>query len=89
MLPPRRFAIEGEHTARERRAIAGRRLYDEMSQMIFDTSATGMTLFEALLDARAIHGGHAPIVEDVKREPMSYDRLVDRLAGAGAAARTR
>ncbi|HEY6815346.1 MAG TPA: MFS transporter, partial [Croceibacterium sp.] len=76
VLPPRRFAIEGGHSARARRAIAGRRLYDEMSRMIFDTSATGMTLFEALLEAREINGSNAAAVEDVKREPMSYGRLV-------------
>jgi len=76
VLSPRRFAIDGDHTAWTRRAIAGRRLYDEMSQMIFDTSSTGMTLFNALLEARHIHGGKAEVVEDVKREPMSYDRLV-------------
>ena len=76
VLPPRRFAIEGEMSARERRAIAGRRLYDEMSRMIFDTSDTNRTLFEALCDARGIHGGKALVVEDVKREPLSYDRLL-------------
>ncbi|MCE7796655.1 acyl-[ACP]--phospholipid O-acyltransferase [Sphingobium sufflavum] len=77
ILPPRRFIIEGEAlTARARRAIAGRQLYDVMSQMIFDTSATDGTLFSALLEARHIHGGAAPVVEDVKREPLSYDRLV-------------
>lgn len=76
VLPPRRFSIEGEMTARTRRAIAGRRLYDEMSSMIFATSRTEETLFEALLDARHIHGGKAAVVEDIKREPMSYDRLV-------------
>lgn len=76
VLPPRHFSIEGDHTARARRAIAGRRLYDEMSQMIFDTSITDTTLFEALLEARHVHGGDATVVEDIKREPMSYDRLV-------------
>jgi acyl-[acyl-carrier-protein]-phospholipid O-acyltransferase/long-chain-fatty-acid--[acyl-carrier-protein] ligase len=76
VLPPRRFAIEGEMTARARRAIAGRRLYDEMSAMIFATSNRDETLFQALLEARHIHGGKAAVVEDVKREPMSYDRLV-------------
>lgn len=76
VLPPRRFAINGEMTARARRAIAGRRLYDEMSAMIFATSSTEETLFDALLEARHIYGGKAPIVEDIKREPMSYDRLV-------------
>jgi acyl-[acyl-carrier-protein]-phospholipid O-acyltransferase/long-chain-fatty-acid--[acyl-carrier-protein] ligase len=76
ILPPRRFAIEGASSARERRAIAGRRLYDEMSEMIFATSNIDRTLFEALLDARQIHGGKALIVEDIKREPLTYERLI-------------
>ncbi|BBE33018.1 acyl-[ACP]--phospholipid O-acyltransferase [Sphingosinicella microcystinivorans] len=76
VLPPRRFSIEGKMSARERRAIAGRRLYDEMSDMIFATSTTDTTLFEALLEARHIHGGKALVLEDVKREPMSYSRLI-------------
>lgn len=76
VLPPRRFVIEGEMTARARRAVAGRRLYDEMSQMMFATSDTDQTLFQALLEAKHIHGAKAPVVEDVKREPMSYARLV-------------
>lgn len=76
VLPPRRFTIEGEMTARARRAIAGRRLYDEMSQMMFATSDTDRTLFEALLEAQHVHGRSALVVEDVKREPLSYGRLV-------------
>ncbi|MET1112220.1 MAG: acyl-[ACP]--phospholipid O-acyltransferase [Allosphingosinicella sp.] len=76
ILPPRRFAIPGEMSARARRAIAGRRLYDELSEMIFATSNVDRTLFEALLDARRIHGGKAAVVEDVKRAPLSYNRLV-------------
>ena len=91
VLPPRRFAIEGEMSARERRAIAGRRLYDEMSRMIFDTTDTGRTLFAALCDARDLHGGKALVVEDVKREPLSYDRLLiaSSLLGRKLAAITR
>jgi len=85
VLPPRHFAIEGEMSARERRAAAGRRLYDEMSAMIFATSNTNRTLFEALLDAEAIHGGKALIVEDVKREPLSYDHLVTASLALGRA----
>ncbi len=76
VLPPRRFAIAGEMSARARRAIAGRRLYDELSAMIFATSDIDRSLFAALLDARRIHGGKAPVVEDVKRAPLSFDRLV-------------
>uniref|UniRef100_UPI0015755A4D AMP-binding protein n=1 Tax=Sphingomonas bacterium TaxID=1895847 RepID=UPI0015755A4D len=75
ILPPRRFAVSGE-TARERRAAAGRQLYDVMSDMIFATSDIDRTLFQALLDAKDVHGGAAPVVEDVKREPLSYQRLI-------------
>src|SRR3546814_15009618 len=63
-------------TARARRAIAGRRLYDEMSQMMFATSDTDRTLFEALLEASHVHGRGSAVVEDVKREPLTYGRLV-------------
>jgi len=76
ILPPRRFALGETGSARERRAVAGRRLYDEMSQTIFATSDIDRTLFAALLDARTIHGGNAPIVEDIKREPLTYQRLI-------------
>ncbi len=75
ILPPRRFAIEGTMSARVRRAIAGRRLYDEMSEMIFATSDTDRSLYQALLGARRIHGAKALVLEDIKREPMSYSRL--------------
>jgi acyl-[acyl-carrier-protein]-phospholipid O-acyltransferase/long-chain-fatty-acid--[acyl-carrier-protein] ligase len=76
ILPPRRFAIEGEMSGRARRAIAGRKLYDVMSDMIFATSDIDRTLFQALLDAKDIHGGRVGVVEDVKREPLTYKKLV-------------
>ncbi len=76
ILPARRFAIEGEMTARQRRAIAGRRLHEEMSGMIFATSNLERTLFEALIDAKVLYGARAIALEDVKREPMSYKKLV-------------
>lgn len=76
VLPQRRFSIEGEMSSKQRRAVAGRRLYDEMSQMLFDTTDIDHTLFDALCDARRLHGGKALVIEDVKREPLSYNRLI-------------
>ncbi|MDR7102613.1 acyl-[ACP]--phospholipid O-acyltransferase [Croceicoccus sp. BE223] len=76
VLPQRRFAIEGEMSARERRAIAGRRLYDEMSGMIFDTTDVSRTLFAALCEARELHGGGALVVEDATRNALSFDKLI-------------
>ena len=75
ILPPQRFAVEGE-TARQRRAAAGAKLYDVMSAMIFATSDTDRTLYQALIDAKGVHGARRPVVEDVKREPMTYSRLL-------------
>jgi acyl-[acyl-carrier-protein]-phospholipid O-acyltransferase/long-chain-fatty-acid--[acyl-carrier-protein] ligase len=75
-LEPQRFDVEGEMTARGRRAIIGHRLYDAMSQMIFDTSDTERTLFSALLESKHIFGGKALILEDIKRQPMSYAKLI-------------
>jgi acyl-[acyl-carrier-protein]-phospholipid O-acyltransferase/long-chain-fatty-acid--[acyl-carrier-protein] ligase len=76
ILEPQRFDVEGEMTARGRRAIIGHRLYDAMSQMIFDTSDTERTLFSALLESKHIFGGKALILEDIKRQPMSYAKLI-------------
>jgi len=76
ILPARRFAIDGEITARARRAIVGRRLHEEMSAMIFATSNLNRTLFEALIDAKDLNGGKAQAVEDVKRVPLTYNKLV-------------
>jgi len=75
ILPPLRFAVEGD-TARQRRAAAGRKLYDVMSDMIFATSDLDRTLFQALIDAKDINGGNAEVVEDVKRDPLTYGRLL-------------
>lgn len=85
ILPPRRFNIEGEMTARARRAIAGRRLYEEMSTMIFATSDIDRTLFQALIDAKDVHGGDTLVVEDIKREPLSLKRLLTGSMALGRA----
>ena len=76
ILEPRRFELPKDVVGRARRQLAGLMLYDVMSEMIFETCDYRRTLFEALLDARAIHGGNHPILEDVERKPMSYDGLV-------------
>lgn len=58
------------------RARLSSQLYDIMSAMMFETSNEKQTLFSALLDARSIHGGKTAVLEDIKFEPLTYDRLV-------------
>ena len=75
VLPQRHFQVAGD-SARARRAAAGRKLYDVMSETIFATSNIDRTLFHALVDAKDVHGGKAPVVEDIKRTPLTYSRLI-------------
>jgi len=76
VLEPRRFEIGDEGSARERRRAAGRELYDRMSTMVFETSGDDVTLFGALIAASQIHGTGSVILEDIKRQPISYGRLL-------------
>ncbi|MGI4944829.1 MAG: acyl-[ACP]--phospholipid O-acyltransferase [Janthinobacterium lividum] len=76
VLPERRIALQGRGSGRKQRAEATERLYDIMSDMMFATSDIDKSLFQALLDARHIHGAKPIAVEDVKREPLSYGRLI-------------
>ena len=76
ILPPRRIALDAALKGRARRREIGRRLYDLMTEVIFETSVRRETLFEALCDARAINGARAPILEDIARQPLDYRRLI-------------
>ncbi len=76
MLEPRRFEVPKDIKGRRRRQIIGARLYHMMTDMIFETSDIGRTLFTSLVDARALHGGRHIVAEDIGRSPVSYDRLI-------------
>lgn len=75
-LPPVKFdAPDGLKGAALRQHQADR-LYDVMTDMVFRTSAIDRTLFQSLLDARHIHGRGHKVVEDIARNPTSFDRVV-------------
>lgn len=73
---PEVIALSREVKGRKRRHAIGKQLYDIMSSMMFATAETKTTLFQALLDARALHGNSHVIVEDIERRPMTYGRLI-------------
>lgn len=75
-LKPRRFEVPEDIKGRERRRMAGVKLYDLMSEMIFETTDRRQTLYAAMLEAKSIHGGGQAVAEDIARKPMSYARLV-------------
>jgi acyl-[acyl-carrier-protein]-phospholipid O-acyltransferase/long-chain-fatty-acid--[acyl-carrier-protein] ligase len=76
VLPPRTFDVPEDIKGRARRQRAGAQLYDVMSQMMFESSAWGQTLFRSLIDASAVHGGRHLIVEDIERQALSYRSFI-------------
>ncbi|TNE25394.1 MAG: acyl-[ACP]--phospholipid O-acyltransferase [Alphaproteobacteria bacterium] len=75
---PRRFDVPDDVFGRARRAVMGRKLYDIMSEMLFETSDRNKTLFQSLLDARHTHGGNKKVVVDMERAPLGYRSLMQR-----------
>ena len=76
ILPPVKFDAPEGMRGNALREYQADKLYDVMTDMVFRTSNIDHTLFEGLLDARATHGRNHVILEDIQRNPLTYDRLV-------------
>ncbi len=76
ILPPRKIKAPDTIRGRARRYFAGKLLTDIMNEVIFSTSNYKRTLFQALLDAKNIHGKKHIIAEDIERSPVSYQKLI-------------
>jgi len=76
ILPPRRLSAPEGLTGRQRRVALRRALADEMVTSAFAAAPIETTLFDALLDAREVHGGGHVIIDDIDYKPMSYRGLV-------------
>ena len=76
ILKPVKFEVPKEITGRARRAANADKLYDIMTNMLFESSDYKKTLFESLLNARNIHGSNHKIIVDVERKPVSYNQLI-------------
>lgn len=76
VLPPRRLTTE--KIGKEMRAEVGKKLYELMKGMMFETSRTDSCLYDILLDAKNTHGRKHPIIEDVMRNPLNYQQFINR-----------
>lgn len=85
ILPSRKISAPEDVRGRERRKFSGQALSDIMSEMMFATSNYKRTLFQAVLDAKRIHGGKHVIAEDVERKPLTYQQLITRAFVLGKA----
>ena len=78
ILAPQKFFVAKEITGRNRRIANADKLYDIMTEMLFESSDYKKTLFSSLLDVAKIHGQNHKIIVDVEREPLSYKQLIAR-----------
>jgi acyl-[acyl-carrier-protein]-phospholipid O-acyltransferase/long-chain-fatty-acid--[acyl-carrier-protein] ligase len=75
-LPPVTLDADDQRKGHAQRQYLANRLYNIMTDMVFRTSPTGNTLLQALFDARATHGGGHVVVEDIRRTPQTFNRIV-------------
>jgi len=78
ILPPQKFVVDKKFSSRELRAVNANKLYDIMTDMLFETSDYKKTLFSSLLDAKKIHGNNHKIIIDAQQKPLSYKNLIFR-----------
>ena len=76
ILPPRRLEVPPELKGRARRQAAGAALYAIMSDMVFETTSTDRTVFQAMVDAAREHGRNHVGFEDPVTGPMTYKRAL-------------
>ncbi len=75
ILEPVRLEIDPELFGRKRRLAAGAALYDVMSDMVFRTTRTDMTVLEAVFEAGHVNGWSRVAVEDPVSGTLTYSRL--------------
>ncbi|TBW41247.1 acyl-[ACP]--phospholipid O-acyltransferase [Siculibacillus lacustris] len=76
ILPAQRLAVDPALTGRARRRAAGNALYGVMSDLIFRTTSTDRTVFEAIALAAEVHGPGRVVLEDPLAGQMTYRRLL-------------
>ncbi|MCP8937537.1 acyl-[ACP]--phospholipid O-acyltransferase [Alsobacter sp. SYSU M60028] len=81
VLEPVKLGVDPELKGRARRQAAGAALYGVMSDLVFRTTSTDRSVFEAVVEAACIHGPGRVAIDDPVSGPLSYRRL---LAGARA-----
>ncbi|MGH6857274.1 MAG: acyl-[ACP]--phospholipid O-acyltransferase [Methylocella sp.] len=76
VLEPVRLTVAGPLKGKARRMAAGSALYQMMSDLVFRTTRTDRTLFEALVQAARTHGWKRIAIEDPISGAVSYRKLL-------------
>ncbi len=76
VLEPVKLSVDPALKGRARRQAAGAALYGIMSDLVFRTTSTDRTVFQALLQAAEDHGRSRVAVEDPVSGALSYRKLL-------------
>jgi acyl-[acyl-carrier-protein]-phospholipid O-acyltransferase/long-chain-fatty-acid--[acyl-carrier-protein] ligase len=85
ILPPERLAIDPSPRLRRRREAGGAALYGLLSTLIWRTTSTDFTIFEAAAAAAKLHGKGRVAAEDPTSGTITYRRLLTGAAVLGRA----
>ncbi len=76
VMEPVKLTIDPALKGKLRRQAAGAALYEIMSNLVYRTTSTDRTVFEALVEAAEIHGMGRVAVEDPVSGTLSYRKLL-------------
>ncbi|MEZ5787933.1 MAG: acyl-[ACP]--phospholipid O-acyltransferase [Xanthobacteraceae bacterium] len=76
VLEPVRLSVPDEVKGKARRQAAGTALYQIMSDLVFRTTRTDRTVFQAVAEASKVHGRNRIAIEDPLAGPLTYKRLL-------------
>ena len=76
VLEPVKLTVDPALKGKARRQAAGAALYEIMSNLVFRTTSTDRTVFEALLEAANQHGMKRVAVEDPVAGTLTYKKLL-------------
>lgn len=78
LLKPTVLNVPEDCFGRDRRTFISKKLYDIMTDMMYQTSDLNEHLFNSLLDAMHTYGKKHKIAEDIKRVPLTYKKMITK-----------
>jgi acyl-[acyl-carrier-protein]-phospholipid O-acyltransferase/long-chain-fatty-acid--[acyl-carrier-protein] ligase len=76
VLEPVTLTVDPALKGRKRRLAAGAALYTIMSDLVYRTTSTDRTVFQAIVDAAKLHGRNRIAVEDPVGGALTYKRML-------------
>ena len=78
VLAPEKITIDSSIQGQERRKAAAVQMQDLMYRLAFTCYDYNKTVFGAILEAAGLYGKNHVVLEDIKREPLTYRQLLTR-----------